>query len=212
MNLLKTSVLALLLLFCLSCSRSPEDARKELGKMNVEYSSTSFMKSIMNGDTIAAQLFIEAGMPLNEESEIEVDGVKEKLTPLLLALSQKFGNIEITHSLLDHGADVNKYVYLTNGMFDDSPLARAFRNDKFDKQERKKLILKLIDKGADVNIGFEDRDKPLNWAVKEADPDIVKAMLKKGAKVTKTVIADAERVKTKPDGDEIYDMIKSTHP
>ncbi len=215
MNLLKTSVLASFLLFGLSCSRSPEDARKELGKMNVEYSSASFMKSIMNGDTVAAKLFVEAGMPLNEEYEIEVGGSKEKLTPLILALTPKFGKIEIAHLFLDNGADVNKYIYSVNAygqklnLISHSPLSTAFGNDKFDKQERKKLILKIIEKSADVT-GFEHDE--LNWAVQEGDPEIVKAMLKKGAKVTKTVLEDAERAKTRPNGNEIYGMVKSASP
>jgi ankyrin repeat protein len=185
--------------------------------MNVEYSSTSFMKSIMNGDTVAAKLFVEAGMPLNEEYEIEV-GSKEKLTPLILALSHKFGNIEIAHVLLDNGGDVNKYIYPVNAygqkldMISYSPLSMAFNNKKFDKPERKKLILKIIDKGANVNVGFEANDKPLNWAVDEGDLEIVKAMLKKGATVSKTVLEDAERARAKPNGNEIYSTIKSASP
>jgi ankyrin repeat protein len=175
------------------------------------------MKSILNGDIVAAKLFIEAGIPLNDEYEVEVEGQKVKMTPLILALSQTHGNVEIANLLLDNGADVNKYYYTERDHGPKrlvvTPLAEAFDPrpnwNTSNKQEKKNLILKIIDKGADVNTGFEDNDKPLNWAVHEGDPEIVKTMLKKGAKVTKTVLEDAERVKAKPNGNEIYEIIKS---
>ncbi len=212
MRMLKTLTIALFLLSCLSCSRSPQDARKELGQMNVEYSPNSFLKSIRNGDAVAVKLFIEAGMPLNEEYEIDA-GSKERVTPLMLALSNS-SKYEIANLLLDNGADVNKYLYaekIGSGekvvMY--TPMSVAFKNDKFDKQERKKLIMKIIDNGADVNISLMSGDSPLNWAVRESDPEIVRAMIKKGAKVSKGVLEDAEKVKTKPDGNEIYEMVKA---
>jgi ankyrin repeat protein len=53
-------------------------------------------------------------------------------------------------------------------------------NLKFSKEQRNAVAMKMIEKGADVNIGFEDNDKPINWAIHNGDPELVKAMIKRG--------------------------------
>jgi ankyrin repeat protein len=193
----------------ISCGRNPEDARKELGRMNVEYSSGSLMKSIRNGDTVTVKLFIEAGMPLNEVYEMEDPNTNNKIktTPLILSLS-RYGKIEIANLLLDSGADVNKYILSENTQkVKVTPLSLAF-GQKLDEQQKNALIMKIIEKGADVNVGFEASDKPLNWAIKNGDPEIVRAMIKRGAKVTDTALKTAEEVRNnKSKGNEIYEIV-----
>lgn len=56
-----------LLLLITGCSQhepqmTSEEARSELGHLNVSYSESSFIDSARNGDTVAVDLFLKAGM------------------------------------------------------------------------------------------------------------------------------------------------------
>src|SRR5437899_7298167 len=44
---------------------SPEAARMELAKLGKDYSPTEFLKSAANGDKMAIELFLAAGMDVN---------------------------------------------------------------------------------------------------------------------------------------------------
>ena len=77
------------------CGKSPEDAREELGTMNIQYTEEAFLDRVENNDLRAVELFITAGM--NPEV---LDG-----SPLQKATEH--GHIEIVKLLLDHSADVN---------------------------------------------------------------------------------------------------------
>ncbi len=76
----KILVVALLLIgiFSFGCGNKQEAARKELTKMNVDYSTSSFIKAVENNDVVVAKLFIEAGMSVNA-----INGNGE--TPLIIA-------------------------------------------------------------------------------------------------------------------------------
>ena len=50
------------LLLIVACAKSPEDARKELGRLGIQYSEEAFIKSSENGDTLAVKLFLDTGM------------------------------------------------------------------------------------------------------------------------------------------------------
>ena len=96
---MKQNTITLLLISILSlsaCGQSPEDARKELGKMNIPYSEDSFIQSSANGDMMAVKLFLAAGMNVNAG-----DGGA-------LGKSAEQCRIEVVKTLLDAGADINK--------------------------------------------------------------------------------------------------------
>jgi uncharacterized protein len=99
---MKQNTITLLLISVLSisaCSQSPEDARKELGEMNIPYSEDAFLQDAGNGDIMAVKLFLAAGMNVNANSKWEQE------SPLAAAVSN--GRIEVVDFLLDKGADPN---------------------------------------------------------------------------------------------------------
>jgi hypothetical protein len=73
-------LIASFLILLLACGKSPEDARKELGQMNIEYSEASFLKCSERGDILAVKLFLASGMGPNIKD-------KDGMTPLMKAAS-----------------------------------------------------------------------------------------------------------------------------
>jgi ankyrin repeat protein len=197
---LALSILVALLLVT-GCSKTPQDARKELGAMNVEYSPESFIKSVRNGDVVAVELFLEAGM--NPQNLYELEGLK--VTPLRIALA--YGHAEIAQLLVDQGADVND-----RSSYDKrTALSTIYASDalRTNKSLQEDLALRMINKGADPNAGFEEEDRPLNWAVSEQHVEVVRALLDKGAKVNDSVVRDAERRASTVEGQQIAEMVKN---
>lgn len=86
------------LLLLLACGQSPEDARRELGQMNIEYSEASFLKCAERGDVLAVKLFLASGIDPNIKGN---DG----MTPLLIAARE--GRENVISLLLQKGADLN---------------------------------------------------------------------------------------------------------
>jgi len=101
-------ILCCVSMFCIaseSFAQSPtisparEAARKSLGQLGVEYSRDSFVKQAGEGDTIAVQLFLAAGMDPNSYSH-------DSNTALVAAAS--YGFTETAQALLAGGADINE--------------------------------------------------------------------------------------------------------
>ena len=95
-RLLMVGVLALSLLLS-GCSRSPEDAKKELSDKKIQYNEQSFVKAVEDQKMEIVELFIEAGMSPNV---VTANG-----SPLPTAAAT--GNLEIVKLLIEKGADVN---------------------------------------------------------------------------------------------------------
>jgi len=55
-------ILTALLLLLTGCQQSPEQARKELAELGVEFSPSVFHESAENGDVVVVELFLTAGM------------------------------------------------------------------------------------------------------------------------------------------------------
>ncbi|HEU4389544.1 MAG TPA: ankyrin repeat domain-containing protein [Blastocatellia bacterium] len=138
-------------------SISPErlKARKELGLLSVEYSKESFVKQASEGDTIAVQLFIAAGMDPN------VKGGEA-----LIAASGA-GHIETVRALIAAGADVNADNDVT-------ALISATRLD---------VVKYLLDHGADVNAKDKSGNTALMRAAGAPDLDRMKVLIDRGADV-----------------------------
>jgi len=87
------SILVVILLIIAACGQTPEDARRELGKMNITYSDESFIECIKRSDILAVKLFVAAG----KNFKTTWDGNTAWTTALLN------GNDEIANYFLKEG-------------------------------------------------------------------------------------------------------------
>ena len=164
-RILLVGVLALSLLLT-GCSRSPEDAKKELADKNIQYNAQSFVKAVEDQKMDVVELFVEAGMSPNVTTD---NG-----SPLVTA--GVTGNLEIVKFLVEKGADINSKRKEQEAL---TPLFGAILGNGKEKQDTIKF---LLDKGADVNAryiskGFEAT--PLMMAVAQKDTEIVRLILAK---------------------------------
>ena len=102
----------------IGCTKSPETARKDLSKLNVQYSPEQFLNSARDGNTKVVELFLQAGMNVNTKN---ADGQ----TALMLAAYS--GHIDTVKLLLKHGAFINVI-----DKFGDSALSWAAAEDHTD--------------------------------------------------------------------------------
>jgi len=92
-------LLTALLLLLAGCQQTPEQARRELAELGVEFSPAVFHESAENGDLVVVELFLTAGM--NPDITDEDDDV----TPLVRAVFKN--NLRVARALLDSGAKVD---------------------------------------------------------------------------------------------------------
>jgi len=89
-------ILTALLLLLPGCQQTPEQARKELAELGVEFTAPVFHESVENSDIVVVELFLTAGM--NPDITEEDDDV----TPLMRAIFKN--NVSVARALLDSGA------------------------------------------------------------------------------------------------------------
>lgn len=190
-------------LLLLACGKSPEDARKELGQMNIEYSEASFIKCAERGDSLAVKLFLDSGMDPNIKN---LSG----MTPLLIAA--RSGRENVISILLQKGANLNakdkefghnailfaaesgnlnavKLLLSRGGNLTDisnsgqTILMRAVLLDN-----NIDLIKYLLDNGLNINAKDEDGYTPLLQSIItfKRNIDIVKLLLDSGADINAT--------------------------
>jgi len=92
-------LLITLLLLLPGCQKTPEQARKELAELGVEFTAPVFHASAENGDLVVVELFLTAGM--NPDIIDDDDDV----TPLIRAVMKN--NLSVVRALLDSGAKVD---------------------------------------------------------------------------------------------------------
>jgi ankyrin repeat protein len=94
----KKLVVCLLLASCLACKRSPQDAREELAKLGIPFTSEEFIGRCGVGPTHLIETFLVAGADPN----VVYDGPQQSSTPLMAAASA--GRLDIAKLLLKAGA------------------------------------------------------------------------------------------------------------
>jgi len=92
-------ILTALLLLLSGCQQSPEQARRELAELGVEFTPSVFYESVENSDVVVVELFLTAGM--NPDIPDEDDDV----TPLIIAIIKN--NLSVARALIDSGAKVD---------------------------------------------------------------------------------------------------------
>ncbi|OGU76818.1 MAG: hypothetical protein A2V93_00670 [Ignavibacteria bacterium RBG_16_34_14] len=164
-------LVVLLLIISIACSQSPEEkARKELKRMNIEYTENSFIKYVEKGDKAIVDLFLAAGMSPNLKKS---DYTEEPI----LNIAAAYNHAEIVTLLLAKGADVN--AKSKKGI---SALTIAARSG------RTEIVTLLLAKGADVNANDNKGWTALMEAVQIGNTNTVDILEKAGATIPKESI------------------------
>jgi len=137
---------------------------------------TALMRAVVENHVDVVRTLLAAGADAKARS-------KNRFTPLLFAAQQ--GNIEIARLLLTAGADVNEAA--PDGIAGDTNAARSFKPDTaaaallvaIDSQHEA-MARFLLEAGANPNLQGAGRTA-LHSAVQQAMPELVKALLARGA-------------------------------
>jgi ankyrin repeat protein len=135
-----TAFLLVLFIPLTGCQKSPEDARKELSQLGLQYTSEASFNAAKNGDTVAVKLFLVAGMNPDTRNE----GGSS-----VLEYAAASGHTNTVLALLDNGA---------SGIND--AMKSAVGSNRTD------TLKALINKGADVNAGIGSGR--ITWTALEA--------------------------------------------
>jgi ankyrin repeat protein len=146
-----------------------------------------------DGRRAGALFLIERGADVN----IVAGERNADFTSLWLAVSRR--QIEIVRALLAKGADPNKMTR------QDPPLITALRNVTPESVE---IAMLLIDKGADVNATDRNGGMPvLLFAIDAKQPDVVRALLAKGADPNKPNSQNRTPLQTAVGSPEMMQML-----
>jgi uncharacterized protein len=137
---------------------------------------TALMRAVAENHLEVVRTLLAAGADARARS-------KNRFTPLLFAAQQ--GNIEIARLLIAGGADVNEAA--PDGIAGDTNAARSFKPDTeaaallvaIDSQHEAMAAF-LLERGANPNLQGAGRTA-LHSAVQQAMPELVKALLARGA-------------------------------
>jgi len=149
---------------------SPEAARMELAKLNKDFTPNAFVESAGNGDKLAVDLFLAAGMDVDAKCE---KGQYVAGTTALVAACFK-GQTEVVNVLLAKGADVK--VQVKTQWSTTTALLLACENGY-----REIAILLLNHYESPAGLGFNEytASSSLQWAAKNGWTDVVKLLLTK---------------------------------
>jgi len=155
-------LIQLSLIAFMGCSRSATNVRVETDKMNVTPSEKAFLEHVNQGNTIAVDSLLTAGIKPN---------VKNHNGDTALMLATQNDNITLVQSLLDKGADVNA----KNNQGITPWMLSVFKGFT----EIAKILLKH---GADINAKNEFGNTALLVAADQKHTALFKFLLGKGCK------------------------------
>lgn len=171
------------ILFLIGGCKGSEDYKKDVERKGLQYSRASFMKEIAAGNKETVDLFIKAGIGVNDKDTNRIG-----MTPLMVAITNQ--RIEIVKLLLDNKADVNAkdsfgrtaLIYAVNGKSYEYVTGAETHTTTSPSVEIVKL---LIDRGADVN--FVEPTTGMNMlfvaVYNNKTPEILKMLIAKGVDV-----------------------------
>jgi ankyrin repeat protein len=140
----------------------PEEAKKELAGMGIQYNDATFFEKIRSSHSQAVKLFLLAGMNSNAKNEIGE-------TPLIVAAA--LGSDEIVGILLENGAQVN----------DKDKRQSATALHAATMRGKVSTVRILLQKGADINAKGHDDLTPLMVAALAVNVELVKLLIDSGA-------------------------------
>ena len=177
------SIITGLLIILNGCQQSPEDARRELGQLGVQYTPAGFVNAAASNDATAVKLFLIAGMDPN----VSVSGWSRGTNPLISAVEA--GHIEIAQMLLAGGAQPHPFALraaaegghltmvealLAKGADPTSALNAAAKGGHLE------VIAALLAQGADPNVKNDDGNTALVSAALNGHLAMVEALLAQG--------------------------------
>ena len=140
---------------------TPEQAKKKLEELGIEYSEKVFFDNAKNGKADVVELFLAAGMSPNVK-----DG--QTWSPLMHAAEK--GHVEVVQVLIDGGADVNQT---------DRPGNTALTWAAGEGQVA--VVKLLLANGAEVNAKNESGKGPIAQAILYGRDEVVDILLQAGA-------------------------------
>lgn len=187
-----SSLLVVILILIVSCEKSPIE---KLEEQSIEYNYNSFIDEVKKGHILTVQLFVEAGINVNQPD------VYEK-TPLIIAIENR--QPEMATFLLDHGAlfwmkdgegtppiiyavhaglpdvirkllELGAFVDQVDSKFDLTPLIYSIGNRQSEIREI------LIEAGADIEFKNRDGGRPIHTAAAFNNLEAVRRLLDLGA-------------------------------
>ena len=160
-----------------SCGKSPEKARKELGKLGIAYNTEEFRKSIQNEDELAVKLFLQSGIDPSS-------GLNEAI---------KLQDIDLVKKLLKYGADPNynetesliTAIWTNNEKIIELLLKKGAETTSDSlylaiRSENNKFVKLLLDRDIDIDSLGSKGNKLLNEAVANQNVEALKLLIEKG--------------------------------
>jgi ankyrin repeat protein len=160
LRIILSGALLMVLSACGQSGPSAEEARGKLAQMNIEYSEDSFLERVIEGDLLAVQLFLFAGMDVE---------VKDSNGWTALNAAAANGHLPVVQALLEKGAEVN--VKINKGL-------TALMFAAIDGHLR--VVQALLEKRVDVNARDNDGWTALMFAGGKGHLLVVQALLDKG--------------------------------